>query len=72
MMPQAYVDKLENKWLSPAQMRVAQELFKGKSNQDIADALVISEKTVKFHNTQIFEKLGVKTRVKFILWCIGN
>lgn len=37
-------------------------IARGLSNQEIADQLFISLKTVKWYNTQIFEKLGVKNR----------
>jgi predicted ATPase/DNA-binding CsgD family transcriptional regulator len=36
------------------------------SNQEIADKLYLSIKTVKWYNTQIFEKLGVKNRAEAI------
>lgn len=53
---------LNNSTLSNAERGVYEELIKGKSNQDIADSLYVSEKTVKFHCTNIFKKLGVSSR----------
>jgi DNA-binding NarL/FixJ family response regulator len=37
-------------------------------NKKIADALNISEKTVKHHLTNIFEKLGVSNRLELALY----
>src|SRR4051812_18732047 len=37
-------------------------LAESLSNQEIADRLYLSLKTIKWYNTQIFEKLGVKNR----------
>src|SRR4249920_3637875 len=39
-------------------------LAESLSNQEIADRLYLSLKTIKWYNTQIFEKLGVKNRVE--------
>lgn len=38
----------------------------GNSNKDIAAALKISERTVKFHVTSIFNKLGADTRAQAV------
>jgi DNA-binding NarL/FixJ family response regulator len=45
---------------------VCRLLFKGLSNREIADLLKVTEKTVKFHITGIFEKSGVKSRSELI------
>jgi DNA-binding NarL/FixJ family response regulator len=37
-------------------------------NKKIASLLDISEKTVAFHLTSIFEKLGVKSRLEAAIW----
>ena len=36
----------------------------GASNKEIADALTITEKTVKAHLTHVFRKLGVSSRLQ--------
>ena len=43
---------------------------KGLSNQEIADALVISERTARTHVSNILGKLGVVSRTQAALWAI--
>lgn len=47
-------------------------LVEGKSNKDMADAMYISEKTVKNHLTSIFRKLGVRDRTQAAVFAIKN
>lgn len=44
----------------------------GKSNQDIADALVISERTARTHVSHVIGKLGLESRIQAALWAIRN
>jgi DNA-binding NarL/FixJ family response regulator len=53
--------------LSAREREIAQLLAKGASNKQIADALHISERTVKNHLGNIFEKIGVRSRVQAAL-----
>jgi ATP/maltotriose-dependent transcriptional regulator MalT len=48
--------------LSPRELEVLDLLARGYRNQDIAEALVISQSTTKVHVRHILEKLGVRTR----------
>ncbi|MBM4418240.1 MAG: response regulator transcription factor [Chloroflexi bacterium] len=41
-------------------------LVKGMRNKEIAESLVISERTVKFHVGMIFQKLGVSNRAEAV------
>lgn len=57
-----------NDVLSRAENDVAYLLVRTSSqNQEIADKLFVSEKTVKFHITNIYKKLGIKNRHELIL-----
>lgn len=50
--------------LSEREIEVLTMIVRGRSNKEIAGDLGISENTVKFHTTRIFEKLGVLDRVQ--------
>jgi DNA-binding CsgD family transcriptional regulator len=47
---------------------VARLLAAGRSNRDIADALVITESTVEVHVKHILSKLGLKSRSQVAAW----
>jgi DNA-binding NarL/FixJ family response regulator len=58
----------EPQWeLSPRQHEVLALLVQGKSNQQIAEAMSVSEHTVKMHMAGIFRALGVASRVEAAL-----
>lgn len=57
----------ENK-LSTRECEVAFQVISGKSNRDVASALYVTEKTIKFHLTSIYKKLKVKSRTQLIVW----
>jgi DNA-binding NarL/FixJ family response regulator len=48
--------------LTPAERRVAEQAAAGRSNRDIAAVLVVSPKTVEFHLSNVYRKLGVRSR----------
>jgi DNA-binding NarL/FixJ family response regulator len=50
--------------LTYRQAEVASYLLEAKSNQEIADALFVVEKTVKFHFTEIYKTMHVKNRMQ--------
>ena len=50
--------------LSDREIEVLTMIVRGQTNKEIASGLGISENTVKFHTTRIFEKLGVMDRVQ--------
>jgi DNA-binding NarL/FixJ family response regulator len=52
--------------LTARESEVAVFLVQGFSNQEIADALWISEHTVKSHLKSIFQKIGVTSRAQAI------
>jgi DNA-binding NarL/FixJ family response regulator len=58
--------------LTPRELEVVAVIVGGYSNRDIAVKLSISEKTVKHHLTNIFEKLGVSNRLELALFALHH
>jgi DNA-binding NarL/FixJ family response regulator len=52
--------------LTEREFEVLQQLVKGSRNKEIANQLFITERTVKFHTSIIFQKLGVTNRSEAI------
>jgi DNA-binding NarL/FixJ family response regulator len=52
--------------LSARERQVLRLVARGRSNKQIAKELVITERTVKFHMTSIFNKLGADNRAQAI------
>ena len=69
----AYLDESESELargiaeLTPQQRRVLMLLTDGKSNKQIAFEIAVTEATVKAHLSQIFRKLGVKSRTQAVI-----
>ena len=56
--------------LSPREQEVLKLVAEGYSNKQIAETLVISEKTVERHRANILEKLGMRDRVELTRYAI--
>ena len=52
--------------LTPRELSVLRLVAAGQSNQQIAESLGITERTVKFHVTSIFNKLGADNRAQAV------
>ncbi len=62
----------ENHGLTKRELEVLELVAKGENNKSIAEKLFISEKTVKNHLTNIFQKLEVTDRTQAALYAIKN
>lgn len=58
--------KIKALGISDREYEVLQHLIKGLSNKEIADALFVSESTIKTHVSSLFVKLDVKRRTQAI------
>lgn len=58
--------------LSPRERVLLETLSKGLTNRELARDLDISANTVKFHLSNLFEKLGVKNRAQAIAFYYAN
>ena len=59
---------LEEKGLTEREQGVLQALALGQSNKEIARSLWLAEQTVKFHLTNIYRKLEVRSRTEAVHW----
>jgi DNA-binding NarL/FixJ family response regulator len=58
--------------LTPRETEVVKLVAESYTNQHIAEALTISEKTVERHRANILEKLGMRDRVELTRYAIRN
>ena len=61
------VDPEARQTLTPRQHEVLELLVQGKSNREIAEAMGLSENTVKVHLAAIYRVLGVSSRTEALL-----
>ncbi len=63
---------VEEKGLTERELAVLRALAEGQSNKEIARALWLAEQTVKFHLTNIYRKLDVRSRTEAVHWAYSN
>jgi DNA-binding NarL/FixJ family response regulator len=54
------------------ELEILRYICKGRSNEQIADILFISEKTVATHKKNIMRKAGVKKAIDLVVWALDN
>jgi DNA-binding CsgD family transcriptional regulator/tetratricopeptide (TPR) repeat protein len=64
--------KAEFGGLTRRERQVAAVVARGLSNQEIADELVVSVKTVEAHVTRILSKLGFSSRAQIAAWAVDK
>ena len=58
--------------LTPRELEIVGTVVAGCTNEDIAQQLSISKKTVKHHLTNIFDKVGVSNRLELALFAVHH
>lgn len=56
-----------NAKLTLKESSITNAVARGMSNREIASALAVTEKTVKFHLTNIYKKMNVASRAQLIV-----
>jgi len=64
--------KAERYRLTPRELEIVPHIAVGASNKDIAQMLSVREDTVKRHLSNIFDKLGVYSRLELALFAINH
>ena len=70
--PSAPPDRPSGFNLTPREREIVATIVAGYSNREIARQLSISEDTVKNHLTNIFDKLGVSSRLELALFAVNH
>jgi DNA-binding CsgD family transcriptional regulator len=52
--------------VTPRELEILELIATGMSNREIADALFVSENTVKTHSSRLFDKLSAKRRTQAV------
>ncbi|HTD76857.1 MAG TPA: LuxR C-terminal-related transcriptional regulator, partial [Chloroflexota bacterium] len=58
--------------LSPREREVAGLVAQGLSNRDIAERLVVSERTAENHVQRVLNRLGLRSRAQVAVWAVQN
>jgi len=58
---------LENISINEKEQAILQEVARGKSNREVADILLMSQRAVEYNLTRIFGKLNVRSRAEAII-----
>ena len=58
--------------LSSREIEIIELVAEGLTNQEIADRLTISKRTVDNHVSNVFTKTGSKNRVALLNWAMDN
>jgi DNA-binding CsgD family transcriptional regulator len=56
--------RTQEEGLTPAERRVAALVVEGRTNQEVAAALFLAERTVETHLSHIYAKLGIRSRTE--------
>ena len=58
--------------LTPRELEIISAVVAGYANKEVAEHFKISEDTVKHHMSNIFDKVGVSTRLELALFAVNQ
>ena len=58
--------------LTPRELETLEQIATGRSNAEIAEALFISEETVKTHVRRVLQKLVLRDRAQAVVYAYEN
>ena len=58
--------------LTDREREVLEQIAQGSTNREIAEKMVISEKTVKTHVSNLLDKLGLEDRTRAAIWALKH
>lgn len=63
---------VELQGLTEREREVLEQIARGLTNREIAEKMVISEKTVKTHVSNLLDKLGLEDRTRAAIWALKH
>ncbi len=58
--------------LTPSELKIVGKIANGSSNKEMGQEFRISERTVKHHLTNIFDKLGISSRLELAVFALDH
>ena len=58
--------------LTPRELKIVEKVANGSSNKEVGQEFSISERTVKHHLTNVFNKLGMSGRVELVVFALEH
>jgi predicted ATPase/DNA-binding CsgD family transcriptional regulator len=71
-LPKAAAMKVKFGGLTPRERETARWIAQGKTNREIAEIMIVSEKTIETYVTRSLNKLGFSSRVQIARWALEN
>ncbi len=72
LLPRSAGTTEKNFGLTPRELEIIAKIVAGYANKDIARECSLSERTVKHHLTNIFDKVGVSNRLELALFAVNH
>ena len=71
-LPEKPSGRADNYGVTKRELQIISGVVSGRANKEIAERFGIAEDTVKHHLSNIFDKIGVSTRVELVVFAIKH